>query len=178
MTRKIHPMAGKKADPTTLVTREEMESRYFQVEQDRIPVKNGTSGHRGVTGSGFSELHVAAMSQALATIRIQSPSAKTRSGRPLRSRSLVATARTWPEVVTTSEPSSVEIGFSSIGAVACTTSGRLNDSSRTNSAADARNKVPTTFAILWNRIVLIVVFSLLSLSRRVYPSRTYKGRAS
>ena len=64
-----HPEAGRRPDPATLVTREELQRRYFHPEGELRPVKNGTSGHRGPTGPGFSEKHVAAMTQALVDIR-------------------------------------------------------------------------------------------------------------
>ena len=64
-----HPQAGRRPEPETLVTREEMERAYFHPEGDLHPVRNGTSGHRGLTGSGFCEQHVAAMTQALCDIR-------------------------------------------------------------------------------------------------------------
>jgi phosphoglucomutase len=38
--------------------------------QSLSPIKNGTSGHRGVTGAGFSQKHVMSMTQALAYIRL------------------------------------------------------------------------------------------------------------
>lgn len=66
-----HPLAGKRPDPATLVTRERMERAYFHPEGELRPIKNGTSGHRGPTGVGFSERHVAAMTQALCDIRRQ-----------------------------------------------------------------------------------------------------------
>jgi len=56
-------------DPDSLVTREDIERRYLQPAEQLEPVKNGTSGHRGRTGAGFSEAHVAAMTQALVDIR-------------------------------------------------------------------------------------------------------------
>jgi phosphoglucomutase len=65
----IHPLAGKPPDPSTLVSREEMERVYRDPPSPLLPVKNGTSGHRGRTGAGFSERHVAAMTQALVDLR-------------------------------------------------------------------------------------------------------------
>lgn len=67
----IHPLAGTRPDPATLVTREELEERYRHPRGELAPVQNGTSGHRGSTGAGFSEQHVAAMTQALCDIRRQ-----------------------------------------------------------------------------------------------------------
>ena len=64
-----HPEAGRRPDPASLVTREELVHRYFHPEGELRPVKNGTSGHRGPTGAGFCERHVAAMTQALVDIR-------------------------------------------------------------------------------------------------------------
>jgi phosphoglucomutase len=67
--RSLHPLAGKKARPEDLFTREQITEWYTRPQGDLEPVKNGTSGHRGHTGRGFSELHVAAMTQALVDIR-------------------------------------------------------------------------------------------------------------
>lgn len=69
MENKIHPLAGKKPTPDTLCKKEDLEKRYYFPESRLEPVKNGTSGHRGNTGAGFSDLHVAAMTQALVEIR-------------------------------------------------------------------------------------------------------------
>ena len=69
MGKSIHSLAGKKPDLSHLVKKEEMEKLYFHPQGKLVPVKNGTSGHRGKTGNGFSELHVAAITQALADIR-------------------------------------------------------------------------------------------------------------
>ncbi|MGR3317906.1 MAG: phosphoglucomutase, alpha-D-glucose phosphate-specific [Candidatus Anammoxibacter sp.] len=66
---KIHKLAGQRPEPNTLVKREEIEKLYFKPNGTLKPVKNGTSGHRGNTGTGFSDLHVAAMTQALVDIR-------------------------------------------------------------------------------------------------------------
>jgi phosphoglucomutase len=67
--RPLHPLAGKKARPEDLFTREQITEWYTRPQGDLEPVKNGTSGHRGHTGRGFSKLHVAAMTQALVDIR-------------------------------------------------------------------------------------------------------------
>jgi phosphoglucomutase len=67
--RSLHPLAGKKARPEDLYTREQITEWYTRPQGDLEPVKNGTSGHRGHTGKGFCELHVAAMTQALVDIR-------------------------------------------------------------------------------------------------------------
>jgi phosphoglucomutase len=64
-----HPLAGTLPDATDLTPREDLERAYHNPEGALKPVKNGTSGHRGVTGAGFSEAHVAAMTQALVDIR-------------------------------------------------------------------------------------------------------------
>lgn len=71
MEMNIHPLAGKRPDPNTLVKREDIERQYFKPEGVLKPIKNGTSGHRGNTGNCFSDLHVAAMTQALVDIRKQ-----------------------------------------------------------------------------------------------------------
>jgi phosphoglucomutase len=64
-----HPLAGTLPAPEDLTPRAELERAYHRPEGALKPVKNGTSGHRGVTGAGFAEAHVAAMTQALADIR-------------------------------------------------------------------------------------------------------------
>lgn len=65
----IHPLAGKKARSEDLFSKEQITEWYTHPVGDLEPVKNGTSGHRGHTGKGFSEFHVAAMTQALVDIR-------------------------------------------------------------------------------------------------------------
>jgi len=65
----IHPLAGQKARAEDLLTKEEISERYYHPEEPLEPVKNGTSGHRGLIGKGFAEAHVAAMTQALVDIR-------------------------------------------------------------------------------------------------------------
>lgn len=67
--RFIHPLAGQKARPEDLLSKEQITERYLHPEGDLQPIKNGTSGHRGIIGRGFSETHVAAMTQALSDIR-------------------------------------------------------------------------------------------------------------
>jgi len=69
MSRNVHERAGQKARPDELVNREEMQRRYFSSPDVIKPIKNGTSGHRGTTGEAFTDLHVAAMTQALIDIR-------------------------------------------------------------------------------------------------------------
>jgi phosphoglucomutase len=64
-----HPLAGTLPDPTELTPRAELDRAYHHPSGPLKPVKNGTSGHRGVTGAGFAEAHVAAMTQALVDIR-------------------------------------------------------------------------------------------------------------
>lgn len=71
MKNKIHPLAGKRPEPDTLCKKEDMEKQYYNPKGLLNPVKNGTSGYRGKTGTCFSDLHVAAMTQALAEIRKQ-----------------------------------------------------------------------------------------------------------
>lgn len=69
MKMAISPLAGKPAVKSKLVTRDQICRAYFNWRGIRLnPVKNGTSGHRGVTGQGVSELLVRAMTQALADI--------------------------------------------------------------------------------------------------------------
>ena len=68
----VHPLAGKRARPEDLFSRELISEWYTHPQGELEPVKNGTSGHRGHTGKGFSESHVAAMTQALVDIRIES----------------------------------------------------------------------------------------------------------
>ena len=71
MEKSTHPLAGKNPDKNTLINVGEVKSKYFNPEGKLEPVKNGTSGHRGKTGNGFSERHVAAITQALVDIRKQ-----------------------------------------------------------------------------------------------------------
>lgn len=66
-----HPLAGTRPQAKDLVAQGEMQQRYFSNPADLAPIKNGTSGHRGLTGAGFCEAHVAAMTQALCDIRKQ-----------------------------------------------------------------------------------------------------------
>jgi phosphoglucomutase len=65
----IHPLAGQKARPADLIPQVQIAVRYTNPPDGLEPVKNGTSGHRGHTGKGFSVYHVAAMTQALADLR-------------------------------------------------------------------------------------------------------------
>jgi phosphoglucomutase len=65
----IHPLAGKKARVEDLFSKEQITEWYNHPQGNLEPIKNGTSGHRGHTGKGFSETHVAAMTQALVDIR-------------------------------------------------------------------------------------------------------------
>ena len=67
--RSVHSLAGQKARPEDLFTKEQISQWYKNPQGDLEPIKNGTSGHRGHTGKGFSETHVAAMTQALVDIR-------------------------------------------------------------------------------------------------------------
>ncbi len=66
-----HPLAGTRPLAKDLVAQAEMQERYFSNPDGLAPIKNGTSGHRGLTGAGFCEAHVAAMTQALCDIRKQ-----------------------------------------------------------------------------------------------------------
>ena len=66
---KISPLAGTRPKPQDLVTREMLQKRYYHPEGVLNAVKNGTSGHRGLTGQGFTDQHVAAITQALVDIR-------------------------------------------------------------------------------------------------------------
>jgi phosphoglucomutase len=65
----IHPLAGEKARPEDLISKAQIHEWYTHPQGDLEPIKNGTSGHRGHTGKGFSVYHVAAITQALAEIR-------------------------------------------------------------------------------------------------------------
>lgn len=67
----IHPLAGQRANPADLFTREQITEWYTHPQGDLEPVKNGTSGHRGQIGRGFSQFHVAAMTQALVDLRYE-----------------------------------------------------------------------------------------------------------
>src|SRR3989338_6906177 len=64
----IHPLAGKKASPGTLMSKAAVQKLFYFPEGKIRPIKNGTSGDRGLVGAGFCWQHVAAMSQALADI--------------------------------------------------------------------------------------------------------------
>ncbi len=66
-----HSLAGTRPAAQDLVTQADMQQRYFSQPPELAPIKNGTSGHRGQTGAGFCEAHVAAMTQALCDIRKQ-----------------------------------------------------------------------------------------------------------
>jgi phosphoglucomutase len=66
----IHDDAGLK--PTSFITEADMKKAYYgwrDFEDKLIPVKSGTSGHRGVTGIGFSEKHVRSIIQAAIDLR-------------------------------------------------------------------------------------------------------------
>jgi phosphoglucomutase len=65
----IHKLAGSKARAEDLFSKEQIYEWYTHPQGELEPIKNGTSGHRGHTGKGFSEAHVAAMTQALVDIR-------------------------------------------------------------------------------------------------------------
>jgi phosphoglucomutase len=65
----LHHLAGEKARPEDLITQTQIAEWYTHPQGDLAPVKNGTSGHRGHIGNGFSGQHVAALTQALADIR-------------------------------------------------------------------------------------------------------------
>ncbi len=67
--RLIHPLAGQPARPEDLYSKEQITAWYTNPDGPLQPIKNGTSGHRGHTGAGFSEAHVAAMTQALVDLR-------------------------------------------------------------------------------------------------------------
>jgi phosphoglucomutase len=66
-----HPLAGTRPDPGDLLSPEEIEARYLHPAGPLLPVKNGTSGHRGTVGPAFAEAHVAAMVQALCDVRAE-----------------------------------------------------------------------------------------------------------
>lgn len=70
----IHPMAGKNADPKSLINVPRLIADYFAVkpapEDPAQRVAFGTSGHRGVSSRGsFNEDHILAISQAVAEYR-------------------------------------------------------------------------------------------------------------
>jgi phosphoglucomutase len=65
----VHILAGQKARREDLFSKEQIAQWYEHPEGNLEPIKNGTSGHRGHTGKGFSETHVAAITQALVDIR-------------------------------------------------------------------------------------------------------------
>lgn len=64
----IHAMAGKFLENGHVVRRD-MWNRYYFSKDTLGPIKNGTSGHRGLTGTGFTDKHVAALTQAVVDIR-------------------------------------------------------------------------------------------------------------
>ncbi|MBN1337260.1 MAG: phosphoglucomutase [Deltaproteobacteria bacterium] len=64
-----HPSAGTRPHLRDLLSRQEVERRYRSPQGPLLPVRNGTSGHRGAVGPAFSEAHVAAMVQALCDLR-------------------------------------------------------------------------------------------------------------
>jgi phosphoglucomutase len=67
--KSIHTLAGKKARTEDLIPKEQITKWYTQPQGDLEPIKNGTSGYRGHAGKAFSEVHVAAITQALVDIR-------------------------------------------------------------------------------------------------------------
>ncbi|WP_100658323.1 phosphoglucomutase (alpha-D-glucose-1,6-bisphosphate-dependent) [Alteromonas flava] len=72
----IHPQAGQPADPAQLVNVAKLVSDYYTIQPDvddpRQQVAFGTSGHRGSAFlASFNDLHIAAISQALAEYRQQ-----------------------------------------------------------------------------------------------------------
>lgn len=71
MGRSVSPLAGLRPQASALVTRDQMRRQYYYPQGSLDAIKNGTSGHRGLTGNGFSDRHVAAMTQALIDIRRQ-----------------------------------------------------------------------------------------------------------
>lgn len=48
-----------------------LKDRFYQPEGNIVPVKFGTSGHRGVLGAGFCALHAKAIAQAVARIHLE-----------------------------------------------------------------------------------------------------------
>lgn len=50
------------------INTEELRQVFYHPEQTPVPVKFGTSGHRGTLGSGFCALHARAIAQAVACI--------------------------------------------------------------------------------------------------------------
>lgn len=72
----IHQRAGQKAVPSDLTNIPRLMSDYFTIRPDmslpECQVSFGTSGHRGVSSKGsFNELHILAISQAVAEYRKQ-----------------------------------------------------------------------------------------------------------
>ncbi len=65
----VHILAGQKARQEDLYSKEQITEWYKHPEGNLEPIKNGTSGHRGHTGRGFSETHVASITQGLVDIR-------------------------------------------------------------------------------------------------------------
>lgn len=71
----LHPQAGQPADPNQLINVAKLVSDYYAIQPDinepTQAVAFGTSGHRGsALSASFNEVHIAAISQALAEYRI------------------------------------------------------------------------------------------------------------
>ena len=71
MAGRIHTMAGRRMAHQDLVGMSQMRTAYMKAPMAGSVVKNGTSGHRGVTGEGFTAQHVAAMTQSLVDIKTE-----------------------------------------------------------------------------------------------------------
>ncbi len=69
MARPVSPLATTRPQPSALLSRSVIADRYFNPAGQLSPLKNGTSGHRGLVGAGFADLHVAAMTQACVNLR-------------------------------------------------------------------------------------------------------------
>ncbi|TQV70954.1 alpha-D-glucose phosphate-specific phosphoglucomutase [Aliikangiella marina] len=68
----LHKRAGEPAQPHDLINIPRLVSDYYLQTNNLAPVSFGTSGHRGSSGKGsFNEVHIAAISQALAEFRVQ-----------------------------------------------------------------------------------------------------------
>jgi phosphoglucomutase len=73
---KIHPNAGKPADPSQLTDIPRLITAYYTLRPDPAEktqrVAFGTSGHRGTPGAGsFNEAHILAITQAICEYRVQ-----------------------------------------------------------------------------------------------------------
>ncbi len=65
----VSPLAG--TFTTQKIDIHALQEAFFHPTQNPVPVKFGTSGHRGALGAGFCALHAAAIAQAVAQIHLE-----------------------------------------------------------------------------------------------------------